>query len=174
MNAVSLQIYVDQMKTIDPSARVVKDVLKCQYHHHAVIVSKPSDDSLLVTLKAPSHMKYSVNSNVVKDDTVLSPTDLKKALIPGNHPTYRKTLEVQVDDGQETVELNHLLEKWVGKAKLVRQVTFHGINGVAGVNDHYQVYFDGASLHADGLCLKRSTLMTKRLKSLIPTVYLTT
>ena len=26
---------------------------------------------------------------------------------------------------------------------MVRQVTFHGIQGVAGVNDHYQVYFDG-------------------------------
>lgn len=140
---MSLQLYVEQLKSIDPSARVVKDVLKCQYNNHAVTVSKPSDDKLLVTLKAPSHMKYSVNSNVVKDDTVLSPTDLKGALIPGEHPTYRKTLEVQVDDSQETVELNHLLEKWVGKAKLVRQVTFHGIQGVAGVDDQYQIYFDG-------------------------------
>lgn len=138
----SLQMYADQMKSIDPSARVVKDVMKCRYNNHAVTVSKPSDDKLLVTLKAPSHMKYSVNSDVVKDDTVLSPTDLKKALTPGEHPAYRKTLEVQVDDSKD-VELNHLLEKWVGQAKLVRQVTFHGINGVAGVNDHYQVYFDG-------------------------------
>ena len=88
-------------------------------------------------------MKYSLNGDVVKTDTTLSPSDLKRALTPGEHPTYRKTLEVQVDDSKETVELNHLLEKWVGKAKLVRQVTFHGINGVAGVNDHYQVYFDG-------------------------------
>lgn len=99
----NLQIYVEQLKSIDPSARVVKDVLKCQYNNHAVTVSKPSDDSLLVTLKAPTHMKYSVNGNMVKDD-VLSPTDLKKALTPGEHPAYRKTLEVQVDDGQETVE----------------------------------------------------------------------
>lgn len=138
----NLQIYVEQLKSIDPSARVVKDVMKCQYNNHSVTVSKPSDDSLLVTLKAPAHMKYSVNGNVVKDD-VLSPTDLKKALAPGKHPIYRKTIEVQVDDSQETVELNHLLEKWVGKAKLVRQVTFHGIQGVAGVDDRYQVYFDG-------------------------------
>ena len=140
---MSLQIYVEQLKSIDPSARVVKDVLKCQYNNHAVTVSKPSDDKLLVTLKAPAHMKYSVDGNVVKDHTALSPTDLKKALAPGEQPTYRKTLEVQVDDSKETVELNHLLEKWVGKAKLVRQVTFHGIQGVAGVNDHYRVYFDG-------------------------------
>lgn len=61
----NLQLYVEQLKSIDPSAKMVKDVLKCQYNNHAVTVSKPSDDSLLVTLKAPAHMKYSVNSNVV-------------------------------------------------------------------------------------------------------------
>ena len=27
---MSLQLYVEQLKSIDPSARVVKDVLKCQ------------------------------------------------------------------------------------------------------------------------------------------------
>ena len=140
---MSLQMYADQMKSIDPSVKVVGDVMKFKYHNHAVTVSKLNDDQLSITLKAPAHMKYSVNSDVVKDDTVLSPTDLKKALTPGEHPAYRKTLEVQVDDSKETVELNHLLEKWVGKAKLVRQVTFHGIQGVAGVDDQYQVYFDG-------------------------------
>jgi len=35
---MSLQIYADQMKSIDPSAKMVKDVLKCQYNNHAVTV----------------------------------------------------------------------------------------------------------------------------------------
>ena len=107
---MSLQMYADQMKSIDPSVKVVGDVMKFKYHNHAVTVSKLNDDQLSITLKAPAHMKYSVNSDVVKDDTVLSPTDLKKALTPGEHPAYRKTLEVQVDDSKETVELNHLLK----------------------------------------------------------------
>lgn len=139
---MSLQIYVEQIKSIDPSIKVVGDVMKFKYHNHAVTVSKPSDNTLSVTLKAPSHMKYSLNGDVVKTDTTLSPSDLKKALTPGKHPTYRKTIEVQLDDS-ENVELNHLLEKWLGKTKLVRQVTFHGMQGVAGVDDRYQVYFDG-------------------------------
>lgn len=139
---MSLQIYANQMKSIDPAVKVVDGIMKCKYHNHSVIVSKPSDNTLSVTLKAPSHMKYSLNGDVVKTDTTLSPSDLKKALTPGKHPTYRKTIEVQLDDS-ENVELNHLLEKWLGKTKLVRQGTFHGMQGVAGVDDRYQVYFDG-------------------------------
>ncbi|RKW17457.1 MAG: hypothetical protein D8B54_03575, partial [Catonella sp.] len=102
---MSLQVYTKQLKSMDPSVRVAGDVMKCKVNNHSVTVTKPDADMLLVTLKAPAYMKYSVNSDVVKDNTVLSPTDLKKALAPGKRPTYRKTLEVQVN-GSEGVELN--------------------------------------------------------------------
>ena len=41
---MSLQMYADQMKSIDPSVKVASDVMKFKYHNHAVTVSKPSDD----------------------------------------------------------------------------------------------------------------------------------
>lgn len=139
---MSLQIYAEQMKSIDSSAKVVNDVLKCKYHNHSVIVSKPSDNTLSITLKAPAYMKYSLNGDVAKGGT-FSSTDLKKALTSGKHPTYLKTMTINLNDQEDSVQLNHLLEKWLNQAKLVRQVTFHGIQGVAGVDDQYQVYFDG-------------------------------
>ena len=139
---MALQIYADQMKSIDPSVKVTDELVRFKYNNHAVTVSKPSVDTLSVTLKAPSHMKYRLNGDVAKGGT-FSSTDLKKALTSGKHPTYLKTMTINLNDQEDSVQLNHLLEKWLNQAKLVRQVTFHGIQGVAGVDDQYQVYFDG-------------------------------
>lgn len=84
---MALQIYADQMKSIDPSVKVTDELVRFKYNNHAVTVSKPSVDTLSVTLKAPSHMKYRLNGDVAKGGT-FSSTDLKKALTSGKHPTY--------------------------------------------------------------------------------------
>ena len=139
---IHLAHYLTQAQDLNPYAKQVNEEVRFDYLGHSVTVTKSSQNDLSVMLKAPAHTKYAINSDFSTGLT-FSPSKLLKALNLGHDRSYVKTLEVAMHDTDEPVDLKNYLNKWLNQAKLVKQVSFHGINGVAGVNDHMQVYFDG-------------------------------